>query len=297
MTAETPEDSQTASPLISEALRLLDRYLEERVRPHPVVRPRLEKASTYVTGGFVSGIWDETADLELRFLLPDDDHALLAADLRRTGLWKPGRDARVRIRDGEPFRRFRGVEMQYLSDTQLAAALRFEPSQTLWTLEHAAIGPDPEGRLAAVVKQAESDLASRLGDLRCEHYYHFREARNELTPRLMPRRLATLLAIKRGETVQEALRLAFLADGKPYPPDALLEAMAERETRAGAGIVDAVRALVAATEAETLEHVSKVLRDRVIFALQQGGVSDRWLEQWWLWPLQSATERSGDSGS
>lgn len=294
MTAETTEESQQASTVQSEALPLLESYLEERVRPHPVVRPRVERASIYVTGGFVCGIWDESADLELRFLLADDEHAALSTELRRTGLWKPGRDARVRIRDGEPFRRFRGVEMHYLSESQLAAALRFEPSQTLWTLEHAAIGPDPDARLAAVVKQAEKEFAARLGDFRCEHYYHFREARNELTPRLMPRRLATLLAIKRGETIQEALRLAFLADGKPYPPDSLLEAMAERETRAGAGIVDAVRALVAATEAETLEHVSKVLRDRVIFALQQGGVSDRWLEQWWLWPLQST---SGDSGS
>jgi hypothetical protein len=293
MTTETTEESQDASTIGSEALRLLESYLEERVRPHPVVRPRLARASIYVTGGFVTGLWDEAADLELRFLLPDNEHAVLGAELRRNGLWKPGRDARVRIRDGEPFRQFRGVEMHYLSESQLAAALRFEPSQTLWTLKHAAIGPDPDARLKAVVQQAESDFAARLGDFRCEHYYHFREARNELTPRLMPRRLATLLAIKRGETVREALRLAFLADGKPYPPDSLLEAMAERETRAGAGIVDAVRALVAATEAETLEHVSKVLRDRVIFALQKGGVSDRWLEQWWLWPLQSAP----DSGS
>lgn len=293
MTAEATEESQESSSLNVEALRLLDRYLEERVRPHPVVRPRLERASIYVTGGFVHGLWDEAADLELRFLLPDAEHALLAADLRRTGLWKPGRDARVRIRDGEPFRQFRGVEMRYLSESQLSAALRFEPSQTLWTLEHAAIGPDPDHRLTTAVTQAESDFATRLGDFRCEHYYHFREARNELTARLIPRRQATLLAIKRGETVREALRLTFLADGKPYPPDSLLEATAERETRAGGGIVDAVRALVAATEAETLEHVSKVLRDRVIFALQQGGVSERWLEQWWLWPLQSTS----DSGS
>jgi hypothetical protein len=33
-----------------------------------------------------------------------------------------------------------------------------------------------------------------------------------------------------------------------------------------------------------VEHAGKVLRDRVAFALQQGGVSDQWLEQWWLWP-------------
>src|SRR5688572_23671777 len=178
MTAETTEVLTTAAPLNTEALRLLESYLEERVRPHPLVRPRLERASIYVTGGFVSGIWDESADLELRFLLPDGEHTALAADLRRTGLWKPGRDARVRIRDGEPFRRFRGVEMHYLSESQLAAALRFEPSQTLWTLEHAVIGPDPDGRLAAVVKQAETEFAARLSDLRCEHYYHFREARN-----------------------------------------------------------------------------------------------------------------------
>ena len=26
-------------------------------------------------------------------------------------------------------------------------------------------------------------------------------------------------------------------------------------------------------------------RDRVAFALQQGGVREIWLEQWWLWPL------------
>ncbi len=293
MTAESTEESQKASSVNAEALGLLERYLDERVRPHPVVRPRIEKASIYVTGAFVNGLWDESGDLELRFLLSDDEHAALAADLRRTGLWKPGRDARVRIRDAEPFRRFGGVEMHYFSESQLAAALRFELSQTLWTLEHAALGPDPEGRLASVVKQAETEFAARLGDLRCEHYYRFREARNELTPRLIPQRLATLLAMKRGETVREALRLAFLADGKPYPPDSMLEAMAERETRAGAGIVNAVRALVAATEPETLEHVSKVLRDRVIFGLQQGGVSDRWLEQWWLWPLQAATDASG----
>jgi hypothetical protein len=105
----------------------------------------------------------------------------------------------------------------------------------------------------------------------------------------MPRRLATVLAIKRGDAVREALRLAFLADGKPYPHDKSLEAMAERETRFGSGIVTAVRALIVARETHTVEHASKVLRDRVAFALQQGGVSERWLEQWWLWPSIAPT--------
>ena len=52
---------------------------------------------------------------------------------------------------------------------------------------------------------------------------------------------------------------------------------------------DNTGALVAAREPHTIERASKVLRDRVAFALQKGGVSEPWLEQWWLWPSIAPT--------
>jgi len=269
---------------MDEALALLSAYLHERIVPHPILNRFLPEAAACVTGSVASGAWDEHSYLDVRLILSDEDHTRLAQDLRQAHLWDAGRDFRLFLPDNEPFRRFPGAELLILSASQLRQELRFDLPVALWTYTHAAVIQDPLRVLATAVEDAEERFRSHLDDLRCEHYYRFRQARNDLAPRIMPRRLATVLAIKRGETVREALRLCFLADGKPYPYDKWLEAMAERETQSGPTVVTAVRALVAAREIHTAERAGKVLRDRVAFALQQGGVSESWLEQWWLWP-------------
>ncbi len=277
----------------SEATLLLQAYLRERIVPHPLLEPHLARAAVAVVGSVAFGAWDEHSDFDLFLLLPDEDHARLTASLREARLWDPARDFRLRLQDREPFRRFPGVEIALLSQSQLQGEFRADLPVALWAYRHAAVLQDPLGLLEAQVCGGESEFQERLDALRCEHYYRFRQARNDLIPRIMPRGLNTVLAIKRGLAVREALRLAFLSEGKPFPYDKWLELMAERETRCGAGIVTAVRALLAAEELEAVEHASKVLRDRVVFALQQGGVSARWLEQWWLWPARDVAAGGG----
>lgn len=267
-----------------EALRLTDAYLRERVRPHPILNRFLPAASLYVPGPTVAALNEENTPFSLRLLLPNEDHARLSEALQEARLWKPQRDFRLRLEDREPFRRCPAAEVLMLSMAQLEQELRFDLPPTLWSHFHAAIYQDPDGQLEAALRSARERFAEQLNVLRCEHYYRFRQARSDLSPRITPTRLATVRAIKRGDAAREALRLAFLAEGFCYPPDRWLEEMAERDTTNGAGIVDAVRALIAAVEPEVVAHTSKVLRDRVTFALQQGGVRDRWLEQWWLWP-------------
>jgi len=267
-----------------ETAALLSTYLQERVSPHPLLGRALPDAAVYATGSAAFGTWDEQSPLNVRLLLPDDEHLTVASALQEAHLWDPARDFRVRLLDREPFRRFPGVEISLLSGSQLAREFQFELPVAVWVHQHAIVLQDPAGMLETALRAGTEAFDARLDNLRCEHYYRFRQARSDLLPRIMPRRQTTLMAIKRGEAIREALRLAFLAEGKPYPYDKWLEVMAERETRFGAGIVTAVRALVSARELQTVERAGKVLRDRVAFALQQGGVSEKWLEQWWLWP-------------
>lgn len=268
----------------AETLNLLNAYVEERVVPHPILNRFLNAASICVTGSVAAGTWDEQSSLDVRFVLPDSEHIDLADELQTAHLWDPARDLRLRLRDGEPFRRFPGTEIVILSETQLWREFQWDLPIALWVYRHGAMLQDPLGILERATEHFSERFRSELPNLRCEHYYLFRQARNDLAPKIMPRRASTLMAIKRGEAVREALRLAFLADQKPYPYDKLLETIAEQQTRAGSHIVTAVRALVAAHDPETVEHAGKVLRDRVAFALQQGGVSEAWLEQWWTWP-------------
>jgi hypothetical protein len=268
-----------------DATYLLEAYLQERVLPHPLLSPFVPEAAACVTGSLAIGIWDEEAPLDVHLVLPDEEHARLSASLRSAHLWDPARDFRLRLEDREPFRRLPGVHITILSAAQLAREFQFELSIALWTYSHAVVAQDPLGTLEAHRHLARDRFSSRLNELRCEHYYCFRQARHDMCARLAPRRVSTLLAIKRGAAAQEALRLAFLADGKPYPYDKWLEQMAERETECGPNIVAAVRAVLAAREPDVLDHAGKVLRDRVAFALLQGGVNEAWLEQWWLWPL------------
>ena len=269
--------------------KLVLEYARERLQPHPLLSPYLGDAAFLLTGSVAYGTWDEDSSLDLRLILPDEEHTRLATGLREAGLWAPNRDFRVSLRDREPFRRFPGSEIVILSASQLRQEFRFELAVSVWIYSHSLVLQDPLGTLETTLASYHERFEQRLANLRCEHYYNFREARNDLLPKVTPRRLATVLAIKRGEAVREALRLAFLAEGKPYPYDKWLEVMAERETDCGAGIVTAVRALVTAREAHTIERAGKVLRDRVAFALQQGGVSEQWLEQWWLWPAIAPT--------
>jgi len=264
-------------------------YVRERMVPHPLLAPYLADASILLTGSVAYGTWDEDSSLDLRLILPDEEHSRLAAGLQAAHLWEPGRDFRVSLRDREPFRRFPGSEIVILSASQLRQEFRFELAISVWIYGHSLPLQDPTGLIESTLGHYQERFGVRLGDLRCEHYYNFREARNDLLPKVTPRGLATVLTIKRGQAVREALRLAFLAESKPYPYDKWLEVMAEQETHCGAGIVTAIRALVAAREPHTIERAGKVLRDRVAFALQQGGVSERWLEQWWLWPSIAPT--------
>lgn len=272
-----------------EALRLAEAYLRERVRPHPILNRFLAAASIYVPGPTVSALTEETAPFSLRLLLPNEEHARLAEALKDARLWKSARDFRLRLEDREPFRRCPAAEVVMISQAQLEQEFRFDLPPALWSHLHAAVYQDPGGQLEAAIRAVREVFTGQLDALRCERYFRFRQARSDLSPRITPARLATVRAIKRGDAAREALRLAFLAERQPYPPDRWLEEMAERATSNGAGIVDAVRALIAAVEPELVAHTSKVLRDRVIFALQQGGVRDRWLEQWWLWPSIAPT--------
>lgn len=284
-TARPP--APTESPLRAEALRLARAYTRERLQPHPLLGPCLADAALYVPGASVYAAADEGAPLCLHLLLANAAHAPLAVALRQSGQWRPEQDFRLLLVDREPFRRYPGAEVLVLSVSELARELEFDLPVTLWQLERAARAHDAGGYLADALAAGRAAFRSRLEALQMEHYYHFRRAREELLPRLAPPRAATVLAIHRGQAVREALRLAFLAEGRPYPPDLWLEHRAERETRRGAGIVDAVRALLAAGNSEAVAHTSKVLRDRVIQALQQGGVRERWLEQWWQWPAHA----------
>lgn len=268
---------------------LLQAYLRERVVPHPLLRDFLQDAVVCVTGSSVIGLWDEHSGFDIHLILPDAEHTQVANRLQEARLWEPTRDFRVRLDDREPFRRFPAAVVTIQSSSQLAQEMRFDLPVALWIYQHAVVLQDPVATLGSALKAASRRFEEELGNLRCEHYYRFRQARNDLLPRLTPQRLKVVLAMKRGETIREALRLAFLAEGKPYPYDKLLEPVAEMETSYGGHIVTAVRALSTAREPETVEHAGKVLRDRVAFALQQGGVSDQWLEQWWLWPSIAPT--------
>jgi hypothetical protein len=279
------ETSRGAADTAEEVLPLLGGYLRERLVPHPILTRYLPAASACAMSSSVH-FWDERSDLDLRFILPDDLRSVLTQELLESHLWDPARDCRVRLIDREPYRRYPGARLTFLSRTELDREIRFDPPPALWSYSHCLVIQDPEGALGDTVAAAGARFDEALPDLRCEHYYRFRSARNELAASVQPRSAGTLLAIKRGETVREALRLCFLADGRPYPPDMFLESMAETGTAGGSPVVTAVRGLLVAREAEAVDHASKVLRDRVIFALQQGGVSDRWLEQWWMWPLK-----------
>lgn len=269
---------------LEEAAGVARAYARERLLPHPALGPYVPGASLLIAGSVAFGAWDEHADLDLRLLLPDETHAALAAALREMHVWDPAEDFRLSVPDRRPFRRFPGVRVRILSAAELRQEFQFDLPVSLWTYSHAAVAQDPAGILEGCLREAFGRFRTRLPHLRCEHYYRFRRARSDLAPCIAPQQAITLLAIERGEAAREALRLAFLADGLPYPDDRWLERMAEEETRFGPSIVPAVRALLTAQEADAIDHASKVLRDRVAFALQQGGVTEPWLEQWWLWP-------------
>jgi len=273
----------------NEIRSLLDAYLRERVIPHPLLQGCIQDAAACVTGSSTIGLWDEHSGFDVHLILPDADYHPAADRLREARLWDPARDVRLRLDDCEPFRRFPSAVVTLQSASQMRQELAFDLPMALWIYQHAIVLRDPVGTMRNAIRTASERFEQQLGNLRCEHYYRFRQARNDLQPRLSPQRQKVVLAMKRGETIREALRLAFLADGKPYPYDKLLEPAAENETRCGAHIVTAVRALASAREPETVEHAGKVLRDRVAFALQQGGVSDQWLEQWWMWPSIAPT--------
>ena len=81
-------------------------YVRERMVPHPLLAPYLADASILLTGSVAYGTWDEDSSLDLRLILPDEEHSRLAAGLQEAHLWEPGRDFRVSLRDREPFRRF-----------------------------------------------------------------------------------------------------------------------------------------------------------------------------------------------
>ncbi len=266
-----------------EPLAILDEFVRERLRPHPLVAPYLDTAAIWLTGGVALGVWDEETPLHVRLLVSDPEHEALGRTLKQAQLWDPSVDWRLILRDEEPIRRYPGAWVHVTCAAELRGEAVGDLCSTLWWIQHARLLTDPGGRFDAERNRIVDQFDAQLGAIRAEHYYWFRSARSGMQPRVRPGRSGTLLAIKRGLAVREALRLTFLADGLPYPEDGWLEHAAESETRAGEAIVAASRALIAARDAAAIEHTGKVLRDRVVMALQQGGVREAWLEQWWLW--------------
>src|SRR6266542_819039 len=165
----------------------VEEYVGERVAPHPILGKCLPSASIGAMGWSVEW-WDERSDLDLRFVLGDQGHAALKAGLQEAHLWEAGRDPWVRIVDREPVRRFPGARLAFLSASDLAQQLRFDLPTALWAYSHCLVMQDPEGLLGGALTEARERFGAALPELRREHYYRFRAARNEIAAAVQPRR-------------------------------------------------------------------------------------------------------------
>lgn len=259
-------------------------YIDVRLRRRPELDIVLAAGSLLLAGHQAQGLWDERSSLDLRLVVEDAAFARIAAELKEEWRTPAGPAGCFLIDDPNPFRTFPGARVVVLSISRLQAELAEEPVVALWAWRGAALLQDPEDRVATILAAASERFAADLAVIRCRHYFRFRRARQHLDRFVRSRAQGTDLAVQRGESIREALRLAFLVEGQPYPADPWLELLAEEQTSAGPAIVTAVRGLAAAEEAETIERSSKVLRDRVVQALQRAGITEPWLEWWWAWP-------------
>lgn len=259
-------------------------YLRERIAPHPILRESLPEGALLVTGGYAVGLWDETGPLSLRLILRDELWRQVRASLQREHLWEAGKDLLLRLEDGEPFHRFPSCRLLILSQSQWRRELERDQVVALWTYTHAAVVQDPLSLMVTDLERTGSLFRSRLAALQRSHYFTFRRSRIDSSTGLSPPRADLLALMQRADAVRSALRLCFLAEGRPYPQDRWLELMAERETVSGSHVIDAIRALFAATGCTGVERTSKVLRDRVVQTLQQAHFPALWLDEWWLWP-------------
>ncbi|WP_274653255.1 nucleotidyltransferase domain-containing protein [Paenibacillus humicola] len=167
----------------------------------PFVAEALGTALIAVTGSYSIGTFNETSDLDLELILPDERYLAL---VDRAGgvqhLW---------VHDGD-HRPLMDIKMRPLS--WLQARLNGSDPEVLWIYRHAVAIQDREQVLPQLLHDAAKRFHLTLPDLIKQAYKDFRTG---VTVEAAREPLGKSIMMNR--TIESALALPFLVRNEPYP--------------------------------------------------------------------------------
>ncbi len=253
-------------------------FLGEFVREDLVLRRFAQDAAVLIHGSLTMGVYDEFADIDCWFLLPE--HRLAEFDaVSKTRFIQfecDGRDGHACVHSVEEF------------DQRLATCYM----DTIFQLRRAMMVRDVGGTAARLVAAAQRPMRDAVR--RALFLYHYVEMRNEhrscRSPIERSDPVAVLLAFSKALT--HALRAACVLHGEPFPYDKWLHHVA-RETPTGRAIEPHVQAALAGLAAGALHEPGpegqhalgrniRAIRAILIAAAREHGIDEPWLDKWYL---------------
>ncbi|GIP33913.1 nucleotidyltransferase domain-containing protein [Paenibacillus sp. J2TS4] len=167
----------------------------------PFVLEALDIALIVVTGSYSFGMFNETSDLDLEFILPDEQHIALVEKAGGVqNLW-------VHDEDHQPL-----VDIKIRPFTWLQNRLNGSDPEVLWIYQHAVIIQDSKHILPQLLDDANKRFHLTILDFITQSY---KDLRTGVTVSAAREPLGKTIMMNR--TIEAALALPFLVRKEPYP--------------------------------------------------------------------------------
>jgi len=269
----------------SELKKFIPKFLEK----HPTLRNFREKASVILHGSITLGIDDLFADIDLWFLIPEEEFVELK-NTSKSLFFDIEVNDKLGHLNAEPIKEFsRHVY-------QLKDGYDQSDMDIIFQLRNAEIIIDNTGIGGELINTVSQPMRKEVREL--FFFYHYVEMRGEhrACDNPMERNDPVAFLLSLPKVLAHALRAAMVLDGEPYPYDKWLYYTASK-TPTGKKLVpsiDRIIDLIAndtlrfnGTEAENpISQELRVIRKTLIEEAQAKGNRSTWLDKWWLYMTQ-----------
>ncbi|MHA2472890.1 MAG: hypothetical protein ACXAES_06635 [Promethearchaeota archaeon] len=271
-------------------VKRLKKSIPEYLKQHEILKNFHGKATILLHGSLTLGFDDPFSDIDLWYLLPEEELIQLEK-ISRTLFFeievsdKPGHLNAESIEDFS--RRFHQLKNHY----------NHYDMDIVFQLRNAEIVIDRTGIGDKLIKSACQPMRKEVSD--CFFFYHYIEMRGEhrASDNPMERHDPVGVLLSLPKTLAHALRAAMVLDNEPYPYDKWLFFMASK-TPTGKKLIPSVDKIIDLMTGDGLRFEGpkaenpinmelRVIREILIEEARAKGNDSPWLEKWWLYMTQA----------
>jgi predicted nucleotidyltransferase len=271
-------------------IRELKTFIPEFLKKHSILKNFHENASIMLHGSITLGFDDPYSDLDLWFLIPEEE----LAELERVS---ESLFFEIEVKDKPGHLNAESIEDISRRFLQLRNHYGQHDMDIVFQLRNAEIVIDKTAIGNKLINSACQPMKKKVSDV--FFFYHYIEMRGEhrACDNPMERQDPVAILLSLPKTIAHALRAAMVLDGEPYPYDKWLYYTAS-QTPTGRKIVPSVSKILDLIAKDNLRFKGselenpisqelRVIRKILIESAHSKGNFSPWLEKWWLYMTQA----------